>query len=201
MGRESSCQQRLNVDVRVEIIDAYVTWPYVTQNVADFLEETLPLLFEDVHLHVGNGMWFQDDGAPPHLHIEFPVSLIITFKANWLGTEVRSPGLHVLPIWPHLLRSLFVEIREGIIYATKVMDRYDLINRTGSPRITLGIWQERLSWAVIIIMLYRIFIQLLYYMFQSIKDHHQVETHEKYKNHSYLPIWIHIGVHLWMLVV
>jgi hypothetical protein len=70
--RHFSFQRGFSVKVWAGIVDDYVIEPYVIrgpldggQN-ADFHEETLPLLFENVPLHVRESMWFQHDGAPPN---------------------------------------------------------------------------------------------------------------------------------------
>jgi hypothetical protein len=155
---------------------------------------------------------------PPRIFTFPPGAPCITYKYNWV---INWKGRGGKRSWSN--RNYPVFCLEGL---KKTMKIHRLYSRSSGRDINPGCpeyeeldhetelivssWcasccvsqeQERLSSAVTTTMLYRIFIQLLYYMFWSIKDHHQVETHERYKNHSYFPIWIHIGVHLWTLVV
>jgi hypothetical protein len=64
----------------------------------------------------------------PILHVECEIGLI-TFRTDGLGVEVWSLGLHVLPIWPLDFYS-WGYMKEKF-YAMDVLDRDDIINRTG----------------------------------------------------------------------
>jgi hypothetical protein len=96
MGRESSCQQRFNINVWVEIIDAYVTGPYVnTESSPNFLKKYFHY-YSRMCIH----MWamacdFRTTVPLLIFHVECASDL--TFRTDGLGVEVRSPDLHVLP--------------------------------------------------------------------------------------------------------
>jgi hypothetical protein len=75
-----------------------------------FLQEVLPVLFEDVPLAVRCDMWFQRDGAPAHFSAQTQQHLNTQFPDRWLGRggpvlwPARSPDLNPLDffLWGHL---------------------------------------------------------------------------------------------------
>jgi hypothetical protein len=50
-----------------------------------FLQEVLPVLFEDVPLAVRRDMWFQCDEAPAHFSAQTQQHLNTHFPDRWLG--------------------------------------------------------------------------------------------------------------------
>jgi hypothetical protein len=68
----SSFHQRFRANICARIIDDYIIRPCIIENhlsgvhYTDFVEDTLPVLLEDVPLHVRESTWFLHDGIPPH---------------------------------------------------------------------------------------------------------------------------------------
>jgi hypothetical protein len=69
--RQSSFQQRFIVNFWTGIVNDYIIGPCVIRDrldgapYANFLQEMLPVLLEDVHLYVRESMGFERDGASP----------------------------------------------------------------------------------------------------------------------------------------
>ena len=70
--RVHSYQHRFSVNVWAGILNNNIIGPYLMpsplngRQYNNFLQHTLPELLEDITLDVRQGMWFQQDGAPPH---------------------------------------------------------------------------------------------------------------------------------------
>ena len=73
------------------IVDDHVIGPYffegrLTRQVyANFLQNVLPQLMEDVFLHVHMHMWIQHDGAPPHYALCSRQVMNEIFDEKWIG--------------------------------------------------------------------------------------------------------------------
>ena len=52
---------------------------------ANFLQNVLPQLIEDVPLHVRMNMWMQHDGAPPHYALCSRQVMNEIFDNKWIG--------------------------------------------------------------------------------------------------------------------
>ena len=87
---------------------------------ADFIENQLPILLEDVPLDVRAELIFQHDGAPAHFQRQVRNRLNIQFPERWMGRggpiiwPPRSPDLNVLDyfVWGHI-KSLVEHLRDG----------------------------------------------------------------------------------------
>jgi len=104
--------------------------PRLTGNTyAQFLENNLPILLEDVPLRVRRELIFQHDGAPPHFSRQVREILHAHYPDRWMGRggpiiwPARSPDLNVLDyfIWgyikdlvEHRRDSTEAEVREAI---------------------------------------------------------------------------------------
>jgi hypothetical protein len=70
--RSSSFQHRFSVSVWAGIVDYHLIGPYVIEDrisgaqYLNFLQETLPILTDDLPLNVRQDMWNQLDGALAH---------------------------------------------------------------------------------------------------------------------------------------
>jgi hypothetical protein len=75
-----------------------------------FLQEVLPVLFDDVPLVVRCDMWFQHNGTPAHFSAQTQQHLNTQFPDRWLGYggpvswPARLPDLNPLDffLWGHL---------------------------------------------------------------------------------------------------
>jgi len=84
--RQQHFQWRLAVNVWVCVIDGYVVGPFlgfprvlVNGHYLNFLQNELPILLEDVPLHLRHQMIFQYDEAPPNFSVEVLKYLDETF--------------------------------------------------------------------------------------------------------------------------
>jgi len=90
------------------------------QTYADFLENNLPGLLEDVPLRLRETLIFQHDGAPAHYSRRVREILNTRFPDKWMGRggpiiwPARSPDLNVLDyfVWGHV-KALVENRREG----------------------------------------------------------------------------------------
>ncbi|KAK3888480.1 hypothetical protein Pcinc_007462 [Petrolisthes cinctipes] len=93
-----------------------------------FLDETLPVLFEEVPLDVRRRMWFMHDGAPSHFSLTARAYLDTIYPNRWIGHGVpirrppRSTDLNPLDfyLWGNL---------KTLVYATEVQSWEDLWRR------------------------------------------------------------------------
>lgn len=77
---------------------------------ADFLQNNLPVLLEDVPLRARENMIFQHDGAPAHYSRRVREFLNRRFRDKWMGRggpiiwPARSPDLNVLDyfVWGYI---------------------------------------------------------------------------------------------------
>ena len=87
------------------IVGDHVIGPYFVEGrltgqvYANFLQNVLPQLREDVPLHVHMNMWMHDDGAPPHYALCSRQVINEIFDKKWIGRDgpvvwpPRSPDL------------------------------------------------------------------------------------------------------------
>jgi hypothetical protein len=86
--RSSSFQHRFSVNVLAGIVDDHLTGPYVMEDrigcaqYLNFLQETLPILTDDLPLNVRQDMSYQLDGAPAHLTRPVRVTWYFNRKVN-----------------------------------------------------------------------------------------------------------------------
>ena len=65
----------------------------------EFLQNTLPLLMEEIPFAIRREMWFQHDGAPAHFSLQVRAHLNRVYREKWIGREgpvawpARSPDL------------------------------------------------------------------------------------------------------------
>jgi len=94
----------------------------------NFLKNDLPILLENVPLHLRRNMIFQHDGAPTHTSRNVRRFLNRTYPNRWIGRNgpqywpARSPDLTPVDffLWGHL---------KNYIYQKPVLNREDLFNR------------------------------------------------------------------------
>ncbi|EZA51190.1 hypothetical protein X777_10260, partial [Ooceraea biroi] len=94
----------------------------------DFLEHNLPILLENVPLHIRRNMIYQHDGAPTHSSRNVWRFLDATYPNRWIGRggpqhwPARSPDLTPLDffLWGHL---------KNFIYREPVRNREELHHR------------------------------------------------------------------------
>lgn len=127
-------QQRFSVNVWCGIVHDHIIGPHIFPDrltghlYREFLEDTLPLLLEDVPLNIRHGMWYMHDGAPPHFSREARDYLDTAFPGLWIGNggpirwPPRSPDLNPLDffLWGHVKNTVF---------ATPVLTQENLVAR------------------------------------------------------------------------
>jgi hypothetical protein len=132
--RDHGYQQRYSVNVWAGIVHNQIIGPHIMpsplngNNYRFFLEEVLPELLENVPLAVRRRMWFQQDGAPAHYHIDVRNYLDAQFPNRWIGRNgpvawpPRSPDMTPLDFffWGHM---------KSLVYATPVQSEEDLVAR------------------------------------------------------------------------
>ena len=114
------------------IIGPYILEGLLTRQVyANFLQNVLPQLMEDVPLHVRMNMWMQHDGAPPHYAL-FPRQVMNEiFDEKWIGRGgpvAWPPRLPELTS-PHYILWGFLKERVMVVAPTTLGDMKDRIRR------------------------------------------------------------------------
>ncbi|XP_066141312.1 uncharacterized protein [Euwallacea fornicatus] len=90
-------QHTFKVNVWTGIIGNIILGPVVMpnrlngQSYLHFLHETLPDLLENIPLLIRDGMWFMQDGAPPHYTLNVRQYLNNTFPRRWIGRGNDAP--------------------------------------------------------------------------------------------------------------
>lgn len=131
---ETHFQTRFSVNVWCGIIGNHLVGPFVLEHrltgqlYLNFLQETLPLLLEDIPLDVRQGMWFQQDGAPPHFYREVTTFLNEIFPNRWIG---RGGPVHWCPRSPDLtpLDYFLWGYMKAQVYSVRINTREELIAR------------------------------------------------------------------------
>jgi hypothetical protein len=86
-----SFQHRFNVNVWSGIVDDHLIGPYVTEDgiggaqCLNFLQETLPILMNDLPLNVRRDMWYQLDGAQARFTRPVRDLLNHNYPGRWIG--------------------------------------------------------------------------------------------------------------------
>jgi hypothetical protein len=112
---QSTFQHRCTVNVWASVINKYWIGFYIIEEhigrdqYTQFLEATLPLLLEDVHLDIRARMWFQHDGAPPHFTWQVRNFLDINHPKRWIGQGESSVLASTRP-GSNTPRLFFVEL-------------------------------------------------------------------------------------------
>lgn len=116
------------------IVDGHVIGPYLLPARLTgaayliFLQDVLPLLLDDVPLHVRQELWFQHDGAPPHFTRDVRGHLNRRFGQRWIGRggpiawPPRSPDLTPLDYF-------FWGRMKSMVYETPVETEEELLAR------------------------------------------------------------------------
>lgn len=129
-----SHQERFTVNIWGGIVGDYLLGPIILPAPLNgaaylaFLENTLPLLMEEIPLAIRREMWFQHDGAPPHFSLAVREHLNQSYREHWIGRggpvawPARSPDLTPLDffLWGHV---------KSVVYITPVNTRDELIER------------------------------------------------------------------------
>jgi len=127
-------QRRFSINIWCGIIGNQLLGPCELPNrlngnvYANFLQESLPVLLENVPLATRLNCWFMHDGAPAHFPINVRNFLNNHFPQKWIGRggpvawPARSPDMNPLDyyLWGHL---------KSIVYARAVDSREELLQR------------------------------------------------------------------------
>jgi len=101
-------QRRWSLNVSCSILGDYLIGPHFFDAIlngntyTNFLNNTLPLLLEDIPLSLRPVMWFQQDDVPPHYARSSRDALNIIYPNRWIGRGSltlwlpRSPDINPL---------------------------------------------------------------------------------------------------------
>lgn len=132
--QEVDHQRRWSVNVWCGIIDGRIIGPHffeasLTGDVyRTFLQEQLPILLEDVPLHIRTHMWLQQDGCPAHFELTARNQVNAMFRDRWVGRggpvpwPPRSPDLTCLDYY------LWGRIKD-IVYQHRPTTRDNMMER------------------------------------------------------------------------
>lgn len=90
-------QHEFRVNMWAGIINNFLIGPIVIPNNLNgnsyliFLQETLPILLDDLPLNLLRDMWFMHDGAPPHFSLEVRRYLNMVYPNRWIGRGHDAP--------------------------------------------------------------------------------------------------------------
>lgn len=129
-------QHEFKINVWAGIIDHYLIGPVVIpdrlngDNYLNFLQNTLPILLENLPLLLRREMWYMHDGAPPHFTIAVRQHLHNQYPNRWIGRgndapvrwPPRSPELNMCDFF------LWGAFKEKV-YKSPVNNREDLLMR------------------------------------------------------------------------
>lgn len=132
--RQTSFQYKFSVNVWAGVIGQTLIGPYYLPdnlngiNYLEFLENTLPDIFEEVPLDVRRDMIFQNDGCPAHHRIAVREFLTSHFPNRWIGRNgpmlwpARSPDLTPLDyyVWGRA---------KDLVYEVEIQNRDHLLRR------------------------------------------------------------------------
>ncbi|XP_070528284.1 uncharacterized protein [Cardiocondyla obscurior] len=133
--RQCAFQFRWKLNVWAGIIGNRVIGPYFLpprldgERYAQFLENHLPILLEELPLQMRQTMIFQHDGAPPHYSRRARMVLDRHFPDRWIGRNgpiswpARSPNLNVLDyfVWGYI-KNRVENVRDRNV--EEVRDKY-----------------------------------------------------------------------------
>ncbi|KAJ8941821.1 hypothetical protein NQ318_006798 [Aromia moschata] len=95
--RAKSFQREFSINVWIRFINNSLIGPIRLPNhldgnsYLDFLQNTLPDLFDDLPLNLRNQMYFMHDGAPPHFARIVRQYLNEQFPGRWIGRGNNAP--------------------------------------------------------------------------------------------------------------
>ena len=110
---------------------------------ADFLENSLPGLLEDIPLNIRRNMLFRQDGATPHFALRVRAILNRQLPNRWIGRggpiqwPARSPDLNVLDfyLWGYVKELLYLHELPGPARAIELVQRiFETIRRRDASR-------------------------------------------------------------------
>lgn len=117
----------------------------------NFLQNSLPELFEDIPLNVRRDMWFMHDGAPPHFTISVRNFLHRQFPDRWIGRgrdapvnwPARSPDITPMDfyLWSFMKKEVYatpVETREELW--TRILQAADIVR--GDAEVLLRVMRS-----------------------------------------------------------
>lgn len=127
-------QRRWSLNVWAECLGQHVIGPYFFEETlngdvyANFVENILPELLEDIPLNVRRIMWLQQDGAPAHFTRAFQTILNHAYPERWIGRggpvnwPPRSPDMIPLDffIWGYV---------KGLVYREPATTRENMRQR------------------------------------------------------------------------
>ena len=117
-------QVRFNVNIRGGILGDYLLGPIIIPDrlngaaFLEFLQNTLPLIMEEISHAIRREMWFQNDGAPAHFSLQVRAHLIRVYREKWIGRGVpvawpaRSPDPTPLDfsLWGHVKSLVYIKL-------------------------------------------------------------------------------------------
>lgn len=132
--KQTSFQYKFSVNVWAGVIGGNLIGPYYLpqnlngENYLEFLENSLPVLLEDLPLNVRRNLIFQNDGCPAHCRITVRQFLDEKFPNRWIGRNgpilwpARSPDLTPLDfyVWGRM---------KELVYDEEIRSREHLINK------------------------------------------------------------------------
>lgn len=143
--KEMHVQGQYSVNVWMGIVDNMIIGPHIIpQNInitaeiyAEFLEETLPNLLDDVPLNILPNIIYQQDGHPAHTSILARAVLDRRFSHRWIGIHSdlhewppRSPDLTPMDffVWGYI---------QDQVYQTLPSNRADLIAKIEAASLNI----------------------------------------------------------------
>lgn len=123
LTREHSFQHRFSLNVWAGILNDEIIGPYFIEGrltgetYLNLLRTMVSNMLDDIPLSNLRGLWFQQDGAPPHYHRDVREYLTQEFGECWIGRggpvpwPARSPDLTPLDffLWSEIKRRVYVD--------------------------------------------------------------------------------------------
>lgn len=120
-SREIANQHRWSLITWMGIVDNQIVGPHFFDRAINgemylhFLQQHLPVHFENVPLNIRQQLWFQQDGAPAHYYGRVRNFLDFQFPNRWIGRRgpiawpPRSPDLSPLDyfLWGYLKNTVY----------------------------------------------------------------------------------------------
>lgn len=140
LTREHSFQHRFSVNVWAGILNDRLIGPYFIEgrltgeSYLNLLRTMVSSMLDDVPLAYLQGLWFQQDGAPPHYHRAVREYLNDQFGSRWIGRggpvawPPRSPDLTPMDffLWSEIKRRVYVSEPDTVeVLKQRILDAFD----------------------------------------------------------------------------